>query len=198
MLFRSARVANAITGTGDVKVDRVSGQHNLNAIIDRATIARYGLNVSDVNDVIEAAVAGVSATEIYEGERRFQAVVRYPEHLRNSIQSIRSILLKAPNGEEVPVGSLARIEVREGISQIKREQAKRRVNVGINVRERDLGGFVAELQQKVRQQVPLPPGYYFEWGGQFENMERARGHLIVIVPITIGADRKSTRLNSSH
>ena len=80
----------------------------------------------DVNDVIEAAVAGVSATEIYEGERRFQAVVRYPEHLRNSIQSIRSILLKAPSGEEVPVGSLARIEVREGISQIKREQERQK------------------------------------------------------------------------
>jgi heavy metal efflux system protein len=182
-----ARVANTIRGTGDIKIDRVTGQHNMNATIDRAAIARHGLNVGDVNDVIEAAVAGVAATDIYEGERRFQAVVRYPEHLRNSIRSIEGILLKAPNGENVPVGSLAKIEIKEGISQIRREMAKRRVNVGINVRERDLGGFVAELQQKVEQQVKLPPGYYFEWGGQFENMERARGHLMVIVPITIGA-----------
>ncbi len=182
-----ARVANTIRGTGDIKVDRVSGQHNLNATIDRGAIARHGLNVSDVNDVIEAAIAGVVATDIYEGERRFQAVVRYPEHLRSSVKAIEGILLKAPNGEDVPVGSLAKIEVREGISQIRREMAKRRVNVGINVRDRDLGGFVAELQQKVEQQVKLPAGYYFEWGGQFENMERARGHLMVIVPITIGA-----------
>ncbi|MGE3957828.1 MAG: efflux RND transporter permease subunit [Vicinamibacterales bacterium] len=182
-----ARVANSIRGTGDVKVDRVSGQHNLNVTIDRAAIARYGLNVADVNDVIEAAVAGVSATDIYEGERRFQAVVRYPEDLRNSIKAIQGILLKAPNGEDVPVGSLATIEIREGISQIRREMAKRRVNVGVNVRDRDLGGFVAELQQRVEAEVKLPAGYYYEWGGQFENMERARAHLMVIVPITIGA-----------
>ncbi|MES1255219.1 MAG: CusA/CzcA family heavy metal efflux RND transporter [Acidobacteriota bacterium] len=182
-----ARVAATIRGTGDIKVDRVSGQHNLNATIDRNAIARYGLNVADVNDVMEAAVAGVVATEIYEGERRFQAVVRYPEELRNSVDDIRSILLNAPNGEEVPVSSMARIEIKEGLSQIKREMAKRRVNVGVNVRDRDLGGFVAELQQKVERQVKLPPGYYYEWGGQFENMERARKHLMVIVPITIGA-----------
>jgi len=182
-----ARVANDIRGTGDIKVDRVAGQHNLNITIDRGAIARYGLNVADVNDVIEAAVAGVAATDIYEGERRFQAVVRYPEPLRNNVKAIQGILLKAPNGEDVPVSSLATIEIKEGISQIRREMAKRRVNVGVNVRERDLGGFVAELQQKVERQVKLPPGYYFEWGGQFENMERARAHLMVIVPITIGA-----------
>ena len=182
-----ARVATSIRGTGDVKVDRVAGQHNLNATIDRAAIARHGLSVSDVNDVIEAAVAGVAATDIYEGERRFQATVRYPEPMRNSVKAIQGILLKAPNGEDVPVGSLATIEVKEGLSQIRREMAKRRVNVGINVRDRDLGSFVAELQTKVEQQVKLPPGYYFEWGGQFENMQRARAHLMVIVPITIGA-----------
>jgi heavy metal efflux system protein len=182
-----ARIANQIRGTGDIKVDRVSGQNNLNATIDRQAIARQGLNVADVNDVLEATVAGVEATEIYEGERRFKAVVRYPEQLRNSVDDIRRILLRAPHGEEVTVGSLARIEIHEGLSQIKREMAKRRINVGINVRDRDLGGFVAELQEKVEQQVELPPGYYYEWGGQFENMERARKHLMVIVPITIGA-----------
>ena len=182
-----ARVATSVNGTGDVKVDRVAGQHNLNAVIDRSAIARHGLNVSDVNDVLEAAVAGVAATDIYEGERRFQAVVRYPEALRNSVTAIEGILLQTPSGEDVPVGSLAQLEVREGISQIRREMAKRRVTVGVNVRGRDLGGFVAELQERVRAQVPLPAGYYLAWGGQFENLERARGHLMVIVPITIGA-----------
>lgn len=182
-----ARVASGIRGTGDIKVDRVSGQQNLNITIDRQAIARHGLNASEVHDVIEAAVAGKAATEIHEGERRFQAVVRLPEHLRNSASDIESILLSAPGGEQVALGSLARIEMREGYSQIKREMARRRINVGVNVRDRDLGGFVAELQQKVRQQVKLPPGYYYQWGGQFENMQRARRRLMVIVPVTIGA-----------
>ena len=180
-----ARVASTVRGAGDLKVDRVSGQQNLNAIIDRQAIARSGLNVSDVNDVVEAAVAGATATEIYEGERRFQAVVRYPEELRNSVNDIQGILLKAGHGERVAVGSLAKIEIKEGLSQIKREMARRRINVGVNVKGRDLGGFVAELQDKVTKQVKLPPGYYFEWGGQFDNMQRARKHLMVIVPVTI-------------
>lgn len=182
-----AKVAGSVRGTGDVKIDRVLGQQNLTVTIDRQAIARYGLNTSDVNDAIEAAVGGRAATEIYEGERRFQAVVRYPEGLRNSIASIRAILLTSPEGVEVPLGSLARIELLEGASQIKREMSKRRIVVGINVKDRDLGGFVVELQKKVRSEVTFPPGYYLEWGGQFQNMERALLHLTFIVPITIGA-----------
>ena len=182
-----ARAAAGVRGIGDVKIDRILGQQNLTITIDRQAIARHGLNASDVNDAIEAAVGGRAATEIYEGERRFQAVVRYPEALRNSIASIRAILLTSPAGVEVPLGSLARIELLEGVSQIKREMSKRRIVVGINVKDRDLGSFVAELQQKVKAQVNFPPGYYLEWGGQFQNMERALKHLTFIVPITIGA-----------
>ncbi len=148
-----ARVAATVRGAGDLKVDRVSGQQNLNAVIDRQAIARNGLNVTDVNDVIEASVAGAVATEIYEGDRRFQAVVRYPEELRNSVSDIRGIMLRASHGERIAVGNLAKIEVREGLSQIKREMAHRRINVGVNVKDRDLGGFVAELQKKVTAQV---------------------------------------------
>ena len=182
-----ARVAGGIRGTADLKVDRVTGQQNLNITIDRHAIARHGLNASDVHDVIEAAVAGKSATEIYEGERRFQAVVRYTAFYRNSPTAIGNVLVNAPNGAQVLLRSLARIELLEGASQIKREMAKRRIVVGINVRDRDLGGFVAELQEKVQQRVTLPPGYRYEWGGQFENMQRARHHLMIIVPLTIGA-----------
>jgi cobalt-zinc-cadmium resistance protein CzcA len=182
-----AALARTIRGTGDIKIDRVTGQQNLTINIDRQAIARHGLNASDVHDVIEAAIAGKVATEIYEGERRFSAVVRLPEHLRNNIDAIRKILLKAPDGEQIPLESIAQISLVEGASQIKREMARRRVVVGINVRDRDLGGYVAELQRKVTRQVPLPYGYYYEWGGQFQNMERARRHLMVIVPITIGA-----------
>lgn len=182
----TARVALRIRGTGDVKIDRVAGQMNIDASIDRAAIARYGLNVEDVNDVIEAAVGGKPATEIYEGERRFEAVVRYPEEYRNSVERIRSILLETPTGALVPLSALADTRIREGLSQVKREGGRRRVVVGINIRDRDLGGYVAELQSVLRQRVPLPEGYYFEFGGQFDNLERARRHLMIIVPVTIG------------
>ena len=182
-----ARVAGTVRGTADIKVDRVTGQQNLTVTIDRHAIARHGLNASDIHDVIEAAVGGKAATEIYEGERRFQAVVRLPEQYRDSASDLSGILINAPDGEQVPLGSVARIEMREGASQIKREMGKRRLIVGINVKDRDLGGFVAELQRTVQGKVKLPPGYYYEWGGQFENMERARRHLMIIVPVTIGA-----------
>ena len=126
-----------------------SGQQNLTITSIAQAIARHGLNAADVNDVIEAAIGGKAATEIYEGERRFQAVVRFPEQLRSSVSAIRRILLTSKDGEQVPLDSLAHIELVEGPSQIKREMAKRRIVVGINVRDRDLGGFVAELQQKL-------------------------------------------------
>jgi cobalt-zinc-cadmium resistance protein CzcA len=182
-----AMVAKQVRGTGDIKIDRVTGQHNLTIAIDRQAIARHGLNASDVHDVIEAAIGGKVATEVYEGERRFQAVVRFPEHLRNNVREIRRILLTGADGQQVPLESLASISLVEGPSQIKREMARRRIVIGINVRDRDLGGYVSELQRRVKREVALPSGYFYEWGGQFQNMERARRHLMVIVPITVAA-----------
>ncbi len=182
-----ARVAGGVRGVRDMRVERSGGQQYLTIAIDRSAIARQGLNVSDVQDVIETAVGGKVATEIYEGERRFQAVVRLPERLRDSIAEIRAITLTAPSGAQVALDSLARIEVADGPAQISRETAKRRIVIGINVKDRDLGGFVTELQSVVAAQVPMPEGYYLVWGGQFENLERALGHLKVIVPVTIAA-----------
>jgi heavy metal efflux system protein len=182
-----AKAAGTVRGTADVRVDRMLGQQNLTVTIDRQALARHGLNASAVHDVIEAAIGGKAATEIYEGERRFQAVVRLPERYRDNAADLQGILVNTPAKAHVPLGSLARIELVDGPSQIKREMGKRRIVVGVNVRDRDLGGFVAELQQTIGEKVKLPAGYYYEWGGQFENMERARRHLMVIVPITIGA-----------
>ncbi|QNI37284.1 efflux RND transporter permease subunit [Edaphobacter albus] len=182
-----ARVATGIHGTQDTRVDRVGGQQYLNIDIDRRAIARYGLNAADVNDVIETAIAGKSATEIYEGERRFQAVVRLPQNLRDSVPDIRELQISSPDGPRIPLENLAKVSVKEGPALINRSMGKRRIVVGINVQDRDLGGYVSELQQKVGQQVQLPAGYYIEWGGQFHNMERAMHHLMIIVPITIGA-----------
>lgn len=182
-----ARVARGVPGMRDMRVERVGGQQYLSIDIDRQAIARQGLNVADVQDVIEMAIGGKTATEIYEGERRFQAVVRLPERLRDSVDEIRAITLTAPSGALVQLDSLARIQVGEGPAQVSRESAKRRIVVGINVKDRDLGGFVAELQRKVAAEVRLPEGYYLVWGGQFQNMERALGHLSIIVPVTVAA-----------
>lgn len=182
-----ARVAGTVRGMRDSKIDRVGGQQYLNIDIDRQALARHGMNISDIQDVIEMAVAGKSATDIYEGERRFQAVVRLPEKYRKNAGDIGQILLNSPDGAQVPLASLADIHVQEGPAQINRDTAKRRIVVGVNVQDRDLGGFVAELQQKIASQVALPPGYTIEWGGQFQNMQRALRHLMFIVPVTIGA-----------
>ena len=180
-----ARVLNGIPGTRDLRLDRVSGQPYLTINIDRTAIARYGINVSDVHDVIETAIAGRQATEVFEGERRFAAVVRYPEAFRNSIEAIGNILFTSPNGAMVPLKSLATIEVVDSAPVISRESGRRRIVIGSNVAGRDLGGYVAEAQARIAREVDLPEGYTLHWGGQFENMERALGRLSVIVPITV-------------
>ncbi|MGE5522662.1 MAG: efflux RND transporter permease subunit [Rhodospirillaceae bacterium] len=182
-----ARVARSVHGMRDLRVERIGGQQYLTIEIDRQAIARRGLNVADVQEVVEMAVGGKAATEIYEGERRFQAVVRLPERLRDSVAEIRSITLTTPGGAPVALESLARIDVVEGPAQVSREGGKRRIVVGINVKDRDLGSFVAELQREIGTRVALPSGYHLVWGGQYQNMERALGHLKVILPVTIGA-----------
>jgi len=182
-----AKVAQSIQGAQDMRVERISGQQYLLIEIDRQAIARLGLNAADVHDVIETAIGGKVATEVYEGERRFSATVRLPVDFRNNVEAIRHILVSAPGGAQVPLEALAEVRLTDGPAQISRETAKRRIVVGVNVKDRDLGSFVAELQQKVGQKVKLPEGYYLEWGGQFQNMERALGHLTIIIPITIGA-----------
>jgi cobalt-zinc-cadmium resistance protein CzcA len=182
-----ARVAQGVPGAYDLRVEQVVGQQYLSVDIDRQAIARLGLNVADVHDVIETAIGGKAATEIYEGTRRYNAVVRLPENFRNNLEAIRAQLISVPNGAAVPLASVAEIRVQDGPAQISRESAQRRIVVGINVRDRDLGGFVAELQGAVEKKVQLPEGYKLEWGGQFQNMERALGHLGLIVPVTIGA-----------
>ena len=182
-----AKVAMSLQGAQDLRLEKISGQQYLEIEIDRQAIARLGLNVADVNDAIETAVGGKEATEIFEGERRFGAVVRLPENFRNNIDAISNILLESRTGAQARLADVAHIHVSDGPAQISREFGKRRIVIGVNVKGRDLGGFVAELQEKVEKKVKLPDGYYLEWGGQFQNMERAMGHLMIIVPATIAA-----------
>lgn len=182
-----AKIAGGIPGAVDMRVEKVSGQQYLNITIDRHEISRHGINASDVHDVIETAIGGKVATEVFEGQRRFSAAVRYPENFRSSAEEIGDILLTSPNGSRVKLRDLASIEVRDGPVQISRELAKRRIVVGVNVKDRDLGGFVAELQESLDEDLKLPDGYYLEFGGQFQNMQRALSHLALIIPVTIGA-----------
>lgn len=179
------RIVAEVEGASDIRMERLSGQQYLTLEINRSTIARYGINVADVNDMIETAIGGRTATDVYEGERRFPLQVRYPLRFRSSLATIEDILLKSPNGAMVRLGDLADIKVVDGPAQISREMGKRRFVIGANVKDRDLGGFVSELQARVAKEVSLPEGYYLKWGGQFENMERASARLSFIIPLTI-------------
>lgn len=184
---RIARILRTVPGARDIRIERLSGQQSLTINIDRNAIARNGINVADVHELIETAIGGREVSVLYEGERRFAIVVRFPQSFRDSIESIRNLLLRAPDGVTVPLYTVADISVVDGPAQVSRENAKRRVVVGANVEGRDLGGFVAEVQERIAKEVKLPDGYFFEWGGQFENMERAMNTLSIIVPITIAA-----------
>lgn len=182
-----ARILKSVSGSTDIRIERLSGQQALTVDIDRKAIARHGLNVADVQSLLESAIGGKDVTTLYEGERRYSVVVRFPESYRGSPEAIGATLLTTAAGAQVPLSSLARIELVDGPAQISREGGKRRVVVGANVEGRDLAGFVAEVEQRLDREVKLPDGYYFKFGGQFENMERAMGTLQVIVPLTIVA-----------
>jgi len=171
------RVVRGIEGAADVTVDQITGQPVVRVVVDRAAIARYGIPARAVLDVV-GAVGTRKAGELLEGERRFDVAVRLAEPWRSQPEKLGEVLVPAPNGDRIPLGLLAKIERVTGPTTIQREWGKRRVIVQANVRGRDLGGFVAEVQQKL-EQVELPPGYFVGYGGQFENMERAQSRLML-------------------
>jgi cobalt-zinc-cadmium resistance protein CzcA len=182
-----AQIVKTVPGARDIRVDRLSGQQTLTIDIDRRAIARHGINVADIHTIIETAIGGSEVSQLYEGERRYAIQLRYPESFRNSVDIIRETTLRTADNALIPLESVATIKVVDSPPMINRELGKRRVVVGSNVVDRDLGGFVAEVQQRVEAEVKLPEGYYFSWGGQFENMQRAMGTLMVIVPLTVVA-----------
>jgi len=193
-----ARIVKSTRGARDIRIERLSGQQELTINIDRRAIARHGINVSDVNELIATAVGGKAVTQVFEGERRFTLLLRFPEGFRHDVEAIKELLLRptasnvtpggmATGGMLVPLSAIADIKVIDGPAIISREFAKRRVVIGVNVHERDMGGFVAELQERTAKEIKLPPGYYFVWGGQFENMQRAMAKLSIIVPVTLAA-----------
>jgi cobalt-zinc-cadmium resistance protein CzcA len=178
-------ILSSIRGAKDIKMELVAGQQYLTIEIDRRRVARYGVNVADVQEIVETAIGGKEATRVFEAERRFALILRYPEDRRNSPEAIGNILVSTPSGARVPLAQLATIAYREGPPQISRESLKRRIVVGLNVAGRDIGSFVRDAQARLDSELNLPTGYYIDWGGAFENMQRAMKRLAIIVPLTI-------------
>ncbi|MBC7376720.1 MAG: efflux RND transporter permease subunit [Burkholderiaceae bacterium] len=182
-----ARVLGSIPGAADVESLRVGGQSGVNVRIDRQRIARYGINIADINTLIQAAFGGVTVNSYFEGERRFDVTLRFALPYRDAVDDLSALSVSIPGGGgSVPLGDLATIDVSQGAARITREAGGRNVIVKTNLRGRDQGSFVAEAQRRVAAEVPLPAGYTLSWGGQFENQERATQRLKVIVPIAIG------------
>jgi cobalt-zinc-cadmium resistance protein CzcA len=181
----AARVLGSIAGARDLKVEQVAGLPVLRVKIDRQKIARYGINAADVVAAIEAAGAGRSVGKVFEGQRRFDIAVRVAAPGTEGTEGYAGLPIAAPDGSLIPLGQLAEIVVEEGPAQVSRERISRRIVVEANVRGRDIGSFVAAAQRALAAKVPLPPGYYFEWGGQFENLRAARARLAVAVPAAL-------------
>ena len=178
-------IVRDVPGAADVKVEQTAGLPQLLITADREAIARYGINVEDVNNVVESIVAGKQAGLVYEGEKRFDLVVRLNEVTGQDVESIKSLLVPASNGARIPLADVASIKVVEGPAQISREDRQRRIVVELNVRGRDIGSFVKEAQTVIDKQIKLPEGYYITWGGQFENLQRATLMLAIVVPLAL-------------
>ena len=179
------RVIGQVPGAADAQKQVFSGAAEWQVVVDRDELARYGLNVSDVRDVVQAAVGGRAVTELIDGRRRFQVAVRLPETYRRDRDALGSILLAAPEGEQVPLDRVAGIRRASGPEVVHREDSQRRIVVQCNVRGRDMGSFVAEAQRRIRADVDLETGYYITWGGQFENQQRAMQRLTLVLPAVL-------------
>jgi heavy metal efflux system protein len=176
-----------VRGIEDLGVFEELGQPNINISINRDKISRYGLNISDVQDVIETAVGGKAASQVIDGEKRFDVVVRYQPEFRDSVEHIKNIQVATPDGYRVPIEELADIKIEEGASMIYREKNSRFIAVKFSVRGRDLGSTIEEAQKRVKRHVLLPEGYQLSWNGEFESQRRAEARLRVIIPLTVAA-----------
>ncbi|MBA4407840.1 MAG: CusA/CzcA family heavy metal efflux RND transporter [Bacteroidota bacterium] len=178
-------VVSEMAGTANFFVEQPIGQPYLTIEIDREALASFGLNVNDVQSVIEAGIGGQIAGQLYEGQRRFDIQVRYPAEFRSELQKIQEIPVPLPNGEFIPIKRVSRIVAQEGPREIQRENGWRRLIVGINIKNIDMGTYVTQLQAAIDQKANVPPGYFLEYGGTFENQKRAMNHLLLVVPLSL-------------
>jgi cobalt-zinc-cadmium resistance protein CzcA len=174
-----------IRGIEDLGVFRVIGQPSLNFIVDRKAAARYQINVADIQDAIQTAVGGSAVTQVLQGERRYDLVIRYQAPYRDTKEAIENIRLLSPSGTRVSLAQLSKVETRDGASEIYREENSRYLAIKYSVRGRDLGGAVEEAIQSVNQQVKLPIGYHLDWAGEYESQKRSQKRLMIVLPLTI-------------
>ena len=178
-------VVESMEGAADARVEQVTGLPMLSVHPKRMALSRYGLTVDDLQDLVAAGVGGENAGLIYEGDRRFQLVVRLPEDIRRDVDSLADLPVPLPDGGYVPLSEVAELELAPAPNQISRENGKRRVVVTANVRDRDLGGFVEEAQARIADDVDLPAGYWLDYGGTFEQLQSASQRLAIVVPVTL-------------
>jgi cobalt-zinc-cadmium resistance protein CzcA len=179
------KIVSTVKGTSDLYVETVTGMPQIVINYNRPMIAQYNLNIEDINRIVNTAFAGQSTGLIYEDEKRFDLVVRLAGEKRQDLADVQNLLIPTPNGLQIPLSQLAKVEITEGPNQIQREDAKRRIVVGFNVRGRDVQSIVKELQDKVGTKIKFPAGYYPTYGGAFENLEQAKNRLLIAVPISL-------------
>ncbi|OUS02580.1 multidrug transporter AcrB [Flavobacteriales bacterium 33_180_T64] len=180
------KIIATVEGVADMKVEAISGQPQITITYNRNKLAQYGLQINELNNLIQTAFAGGVAGTIFEEEKRFDLVVRLKEELRQDLSNVKNLFVSLPNGNQIPLKEVANISYKPGPMQISRDNTKRRTYVGINVRGRDIKSLVEEIQQKIEAEVKLPTGYYIRYGGAFENLERATSKLKTVVPISLG------------
>ncbi len=178
-------VMRGVAGIEDLGLFRVLGQPNLDLSVDRQKASRYGLNVTDVQDAVETAIGGKAVSQVLEGEKRYDLVVRYQAPYRDTREAIENIRIVAPSGERVSLAQLTNTRVEDGASEIYREANSRYIAIKYSVRGRDLGGAVEEAMAKVEKQVKLPTGYHLDWAGEYESQKRSQRRLLIVLPITI-------------
>ncbi|MFV0247823.1 MAG: efflux RND transporter permease subunit [Tenacibaculum sp.] len=179
------KIIPGVKGAEDLYIEKMTGLKQIVINYDRSQLAYYGLNVADINTVVNAAFAGQSAGVVYEGEKRFDLVVRMAENKRESIEDIKNLYITTPNGAQILLKNIADVSFKTSINQIQRDDAKRRITIGFNIRGRDVASIVAELKEKVAQKLNFDPGYYITYGGAFKNLEEAKGRLGFAVPVAL-------------
>jgi len=179
------QVVTTVSGSQNLFIEPVTGLPQIIIEYNRANIAQYNLNISDINRVVNTAFAGQATGLVYEGEKRFDLVVRLQNNQRKDIEDVKNLLIPTPQGTQIPLYQLATVEIKDGPNQIQREDTKRRIVVGFNVRGRDVQSIVNELQKKLETQIKLPAGYYITYGGAFENLNAAKKRLMIAVPLSL-------------
>jgi len=182
---KMANIIKTVPGAGDVNLEATSGLPQMTVRFNRRKVAQYGLNIQKLNQYVSTAFAGSSAGVIFEGEKRFDMVVRLDKEHRQSIDNLKNLLIDLPGGNQIPIKEVADISYQPGPMQISRDNTSRRIYVGVNVRGRDVESMVHDIQAKMDEQLDLPPGYHIEYGGAFENLQRAKDRLVIVVPIAL-------------